>query len=518
MKKLFFRHPDYYGSKNGIIGKGTYGDVYRYVQPGKSVAVKKFMDGVAGNIFLEIFILTNYHHPHLIQLIDVSLYPEKTYIVMEMADHCLKDLVLQKLTHKQIMKYTYGITNALAFLHEHHIWHCDLKPHNIVVKDGQAKLIDFGLAVINGNQMGGHVQSLLWRSPELLVDYQYKFDSSVDIWSLGITVCNMIFGEFTFIDGTDEKECLIDIIEKVGGFDETSWPDFIPNMSLWGRFPSPFRKTVVGIAKKYPNGSIDLDFHSLKKPMPPFLLCFVKKILIANPEKRPSAKQILDLPEMDLYLKHKYYAAKQIYQMPKAIKWKDITIEMITILMHWLILVQTKEKMCEQNVTVCYWEIIDYLNRHPNTSRKKLQLLGMVVFHCVVFLHDYHDIEESKMVYYSDNAYTVEEFRLFKIKFLKESGFCFNYPPVKRMVEVSDSKKRMAKKIMKVLNLLTLRGAIYSKYFLRDIIKEVVAMMKRENPVCVDIRNDILKIRFWIQENDSKFKFRINLPVIFPSR
>ena len=86
---------------------------------------------------------------------------------------------------------------ALDFSHSNGIMHRDVKPQNIMFDTVSKKLrlIDWGLAefYFPGTQYNVRVASRFYKGPELLVeDTQYHY--SLDIWSAGCTLAEVIFG------------------------------------------------------------------------------------------------------------------------------------------------------------------------------------------------------------------------------------------------------------------------------------------------------------------------------------
>lgn len=100
--------------------------------------------------------------------------------------------------------YAAEVTLALEYLHSHNIIYRDLKPENILLdKNGHIKITDFGFAK--------EVPDVTWTlcgtpdyiAPEVVTTKAYN--KSVDWWSLGILIYEMLTGYTPFYDQTPMK-------------------------------------------------------------------------------------------------------------------------------------------------------------------------------------------------------------------------------------------------------------------------------------------------------------------------
>ncbi|KAJ6639303.1 Ribosomal protein S6 kinase beta-1 [Pseudolycoriella hygida] len=93
---------------------------------------------------------------------------------------------------------------ALERMHEQNIVHRDIKTENVMIdKDGHIQLVDFGLSIKlrprqRTNTYGG---SVLYMSPEILSHSEH--DTATDMWSLGVLAYHVLTLEFPF--GENEK-------------------------------------------------------------------------------------------------------------------------------------------------------------------------------------------------------------------------------------------------------------------------------------------------------------------------
>ncbi|KAI8812019.1 kinase-like domain-containing protein [Cladochytrium replicatum] len=98
------------------------------------------------------------------------------------------------------------VASALNYLHSNYIVHRDLKPENIILDDaGHAYLTDFNIAVkfTPGKPLKSIAGTEPYMAPELLLGVGYY--ASVDWWSLGVILFEMVFRERPF-RGKDKRD------------------------------------------------------------------------------------------------------------------------------------------------------------------------------------------------------------------------------------------------------------------------------------------------------------------------
>ena len=92
---------------------------------------------------------------------------------------------------------------ALAFIHKCGIIHRDVKAANILVaNDGSVQLCDFGVATqlaANHLKRNTFVGTPYWMAPEVITE-GLSYNSKADIWSLGITVYEIVTGNPPYAD------------------------------------------------------------------------------------------------------------------------------------------------------------------------------------------------------------------------------------------------------------------------------------------------------------------------------
>jgi serine/threonine protein kinase len=137
-------------------------------------------------------------HPNVLPIIDADIYEGQVAIVSEYVDGgSLDDKLRQegKLSLKTCVQMTIGILKGLEYLHDKGIIHRDLKPQNILLQGDTPRIADFGIsrAVVSSTQnVAG--------TPSYMAPEAFDGDRNVqtDIWSVGVIIYRMLFGELPF--------------------------------------------------------------------------------------------------------------------------------------------------------------------------------------------------------------------------------------------------------------------------------------------------------------------------------
>ncbi|MBR5967768.1 MAG: Stk1 family PASTA domain-containing Ser/Thr kinase [Lachnospiraceae bacterium] len=154
-------------------------------------------------------------HPNIVSVYDVGDDDGLHYIVMELVEGItLKKFIERKgkLDVKETVGIAIQIAQAMEAAHAHHIVHRDIKPQNIIIsREGKVKVADFGIAkaatsnTISQNALG----SVHYLSPEQARG-GYS-DERSDIYSLGITLYEMLTGQVPFAGDNSVSVALLHI-------------------------------------------------------------------------------------------------------------------------------------------------------------------------------------------------------------------------------------------------------------------------------------------------------------------
>eukprot|EP00727_Mastigamoeba_balamuthi_P005541 m51a1_g1606 putative protein serine threonine kinase (882) ;mRNA; r:188027-191761 len=189
------------------VGKGAFASVYKafWNETHVYVAIKRFDATEMGpdeidRVMEEVALMKRLKHPNILRIFDCHKDDQFLNIVLELAEggSLLKFVtkVLDVVTEEVVCVYAEQIARALEYLHASNIIHRDLKAGNVLLmKDGAAKLADFGVAaVVEGMFKRTTVLgSPYWMAPEVIEGRPYSFPS--DIWSFACTIIELLTGE-----------------------------------------------------------------------------------------------------------------------------------------------------------------------------------------------------------------------------------------------------------------------------------------------------------------------------------
>ena len=201
------------------LGRGGMGTVYLAErvdgQLDRRVAIKVMRRGTGSDAHLrrrfleERQILARLEHPHIATLIDGGVTPDgRLYFVMQYIEGVPIDRYCdeQKLSVDDRLRIFLDVCGAVQHAHRHQVVHRDLKPSNILVTaDGQAKLLDFGIAKFL--EPASSLASELTRTGERLLTPEYASPEQIrgdvvtpasDVHALGVLLHQLLTGQRPF--------------------------------------------------------------------------------------------------------------------------------------------------------------------------------------------------------------------------------------------------------------------------------------------------------------------------------
>jgi serine/threonine protein kinase/Flp pilus assembly protein TadD len=181
------------------------------------VALKVLHPGLAESVgperFLrEIKVVARLNHPHILPLFDSGEVEGFLYYVMPYVEgESLREKLEREnqLPVDEAIRHTFSIASALDYAHRQNVIHRDVKPENVMMFEGEAMVMDFGIAktVLDTGEQSITLSGALFGTPAYVSPEQAAgaghVDARADQYSLAVTLYEMLAGERPFSRATD---------------------------------------------------------------------------------------------------------------------------------------------------------------------------------------------------------------------------------------------------------------------------------------------------------------------------
>lgn len=205
------------------IGCGGFAEVWQAETPGGfPVAIKRLLrplDHAEAQLELRsLGEIKRLSHPYLLQTRDYDLLDNRLYIVMDLADCTLSDRLheckragMQGIPLDELLRYLREAAEAIDYMHGEKVHHRDIKPKNILIHKGHAKVADFGLArmiesqrlTVTGSGTAPYMAPEIWKR---------QVSNSSDLYSLAVSYVELRIGRLPFA-GTDMYSLMMEHLE-----------------------------------------------------------------------------------------------------------------------------------------------------------------------------------------------------------------------------------------------------------------------------------------------------------------
>ena len=206
-----------------FVGSGAYGEVWAGIDTntGKQVAIKFYTRRSATDVaqlaqeVQKLVVLST--DRYVVQLLDVGWDSSPPYYVMDYFEHgSLEDRLKSQgtLPVADAVDMFEEIATGLMHLHGKGVFHCDIKPGNILLdQDDKPRLCDFGQSRLSSDSAAA-LGTLYYMAPEQ-ADLDAVPDGRWDVYALGAMLYNMLTGEPPYRD-----PALSETIEKTSDIHE----------------------------------------------------------------------------------------------------------------------------------------------------------------------------------------------------------------------------------------------------------------------------------------------------------
>ncbi|OHS96261.1 TKL family protein kinase [Tritrichomonas foetus] len=192
------------------VGRGAFAQVNlaKMVPSGEEVAVKELKSVKLSkrnilSLKRELNALLKLKHPNVIEYCGVTVTPPFCIATRYLPNGCLFDALhgknAKKLSPTTRLKIACGLARGLEYLDAMRFIHRDFKSQNILLdEDYNAVICDFGFARQIGPNMTLELGTIQWTAPEVLQKGEGNYDSSVDVYSLGLILYELLSCEVPY--------------------------------------------------------------------------------------------------------------------------------------------------------------------------------------------------------------------------------------------------------------------------------------------------------------------------------
>lgn len=323
-----------------LIGHGGMGSVWLGERDDgrfeRRVAVKFLNHALVGQGNEERFkregrILGRLSHPHIAELVDAGVTENANpYLVLEYVDgdHIDRYCDQRRLDVSARIRLFLEIASAVAHAHANLIVHRDLKPSNVLVsKNGQVKLLDFGIAKLleSENHVGSAtlltIQAGRAMTPEYAAPEQVTgapVTTATDVYALGVLLHVLLTGQHPVGSATRSPADLMKAIV-----------DTVPRrLSEVVSSPKLDEQTVVANAQRRATSP-----DKLHRLLQGDLDTIVAKALKKKPEER-YASVVAMADDLARYLEHEPIRARPdtfVYRSAKFVRRNRVAVSLATL-------------------------------------------------------------------------------------------------------------------------------------------------------------------------------------------
>lgn len=236
----------------------------------------------------EVKLLRALQHENIIRLLDV-LPPDHPdfhalYLVTDFMHTDLRQVIslTNPLPNEHHQYFSYQILRGLLYLHSANVVLCNLTPSGILVnRQCDLQICDFRLARESGTGVDKLYEGNRWyQAPEqLLLTSEYSSSKSVDVWSAGCILCELV-GRNPVFAGSDLLAGIKKIFQVIGSPTEVDLE--------WLLSESPARRYIEGLP-----GCSRQPWARLFPEATPQVVEAIDRMLTFHPERRSTAQDVL---------------------------------------------------------------------------------------------------------------------------------------------------------------------------------------------------------------------------------
>lgn len=391
-------------SKGNVLGDGTYGKVYK-AQISKEdtdlvLKISKFDDDGINKVFIREVangVMLGKMGVNIPQISSVFVNSKKgVHVSQYSGDTLANKLDDSDLSFDEIISYSFDLLHGLSLSHSVGLLHRDLKPQNLMILNNKLIIGDWGLSkFINEGSHTPGVCTSWYRSPELLLGTKI-YSSSIDMWSVGCLIGEMLLG-YPIFPGNTEIHQLLLIYQTIGTPTRTNngvvFPIFNPI-----ELKHFFKKSI----------------HSNNDHFDE--VCYlIGKMLNLDPVKRISASESLNDPLFSRFKKYQQPSKLNLlknFESPiptfQNIRYSFITNDMVIKTREWMFEVHVKMALLPETFDLSLILFDHYVSLNIKTlNPSQLQLIGAGCLWTVSKYEEEFCCDEIELIRYTNNSYNV---------------------------------------------------------------------------------------------------------------
>lgn len=258
-----------------LLGRGSFGQVYRVNDGDQTLAVKVFYPGAGldASARREIEVASRLNQADsasdfIVKILGATRIPDRgNALVMEYVNNGTLEAHLHerevRLPVEHEMRITQEMVQGLKYLHDHNIIHNDFKSANVLLtEDYHVKISDYGISrVIGATQRSttrrqtttSQMSTLAYRAPELVYDARRQPDQKSDIYSLAVVLWELISRCRPYHETDGQDITILSVLMGLKSTPETA------NDHLSSALVTPLANLMRDASKRVPEQRIEMD-------------------------------------------------------------------------------------------------------------------------------------------------------------------------------------------------------------------------------------------------------------------
>ena len=273
--------------KGPKLGEGRYGKVFQCKTSRRLSATKFVSKEITNQESIKRELLAyqkiNNECPNIAIMLGHHIDNEKSYIFLKIYDCDLRTMMSKDIIFCPF-DFISDMANSLKFLKSRSIIHADIKPENILydLEKKEFVLCDFGISVFENENKKQLVQTVEYRSPEVMSNLKYSFP--IDVFSLGCIIYEILSGSF-LMKSKEEYLNFISLISRLGipsgDYYQEVYDNFLSEDPLLFKHPKKGNILIQSIKDPYLD---DIVFGEI-----------IRGCIELNPNDRITPEQILNM-------------------------------------------------------------------------------------------------------------------------------------------------------------------------------------------------------------------------------